>query len=71
MLSGFVFPLSSLPVALQWLSYLFPARYFMVICRTVFLKGGSLAILWPQIAALAVFATAIVVLAASLYRERA
>jgi ABC-2 type transport system permease protein len=71
MLSGFVFPLSSLPAALQWLSYLFPARYFMVICRTVFLKGGSLAILWPQIAALAIFATAIVVLAASLYRERA
>jgi ABC-2 type transport system permease protein len=71
MLSGFVFPLSSLPPFLQWLSYLFPARYFMVICRTVFLKGGSLAILWPQIAALAVFATVIVVLAASLYRERA
>jgi len=71
MLSGFVFPLSSLPAALQWLSYLFPARYFMTICRTVFLKGGSLAILWPQIAALAIFATAIVVLAASLYRERA
>ncbi|HEY5506023.1 MAG TPA: ABC transporter permease [Coriobacteriia bacterium] len=71
MLSGFVFPLSSLPPVLQWLSYLFPARYFMVICRTVFLKGGSVAILWPQIAALAVFATVIVVLAASLYRERA
>jgi ABC-2 type transport system permease protein len=71
MLSGFVFPLSSLPLALQWLSYLFPARYFMVITRTVFLKGGSLAVLWPQIAALAVFATVIVVLAASLYRERA
>jgi ABC-2 type transport system permease protein len=71
MLSGFVFPLSSLPPFLQWLSYLFPARYFMVICRTVFLKGGSLAVLWPQIAALVVFATVIVVLAASLYRERA
>jgi len=71
MLSGFVFPLSSMPVALQFFSYLFPARYFMVITRTVFLKGGSLAILWPQIAALALFATVIVVLAASLYRERA
>jgi ABC-2 type transport system permease protein len=71
MLSGFVFPLTSMPPALQFLSYLFPARYFMVITRTVFLKGGSLAILWPQIAALAVFATVIIVLAASLYRERA
>ena len=71
MLSGFVFPLTSMPPFLQFLSYLFPARYFMVVCRTVFLKGGSLAVLWPQIAALAVFATVIVVLAASLYRERA
>jgi len=71
MLSGFVFPISSMPIALQGLSYLFPARYFMVITRTVFLKGGSLAVLWPQLAALTVFATLIVVLAASMYRERA
>lgn len=71
MLSGFVFPLSSMPVALQAISYLFPARYFMVITRTIFLKGGGLDVLWPQFAALAVFATLIVILAASLYRERA
>jgi ABC-2 type transport system permease protein len=71
MLSGFVFPISSMPPVLQFLSYLFPARYFMVVCRTVFLKGGSLAVLWPQMAALAVFATLIVILAASMYRERA
>jgi ABC-2 type transport system permease protein len=71
MLSGFVFPLSSMPVALQAISYLFPARYFMVITRTIFLKGGGLDVLWPQVAALAVFATLIVILAASLYRERA
>jgi ABC-2 type transport system permease protein len=71
MLSGFVFPLSSMPVALQAISYLFPARYFMVIVRTIFLKGGGLDVLWPQVAALAVFATVIVILAASLYRERA
>ena len=71
MLSGFVFPIDSLPLALQGLSYLFPARYFMVITRTVFLKGGSLAVLWPQMAALTVFAIVIIVLSASLYRERA
>jgi ABC-2 type transport system permease protein len=71
MLSGFVFPLSSMPWALQALSYLYPARYFMVITRTVFLKGGSLGVLWPQLAALMIFATLIIVAAASLYRERA
>jgi ABC-2 type transport system permease protein len=71
MLSGFVFPISSLPVVLQGLSYLFPARYFMVITRTVFLKGGGMSVLWPQVLALAIFAVAITVLSASLYRERA
>jgi ABC-2 type transport system permease protein len=53
------------------LSYLYPARYFMVITRTVFLKGGSLGVLWPQLGALAVFATLIIIASASLYRERA
>jgi hypothetical protein len=43
----------------------------MVICRTVFLKGGSPSVLFPQVTALAIFAVVIVVLAASLYRERA
>jgi ABC-2 type transport system permease protein len=71
MLSGFVFPITSMPWVLQGLSYLFPARYFMVVTRTVFLKGGSLAVLWPQLAALAIFATVIIVVSASLYRERA
>jgi ABC-2 type transport system permease protein len=71
MLSGFIFPINNLPIALQVLSYVFPTRYFMVITRTIFLKGGSFAVLWPQFAALAVFAVAIIVLAAATYRERA
>ena len=71
LLSGFVFPLTSMPVVLQGLSYLYPARYFMTVTRTIFLKGGGLDVLWPQFAALAVFACVIVVLAAALYRDRA
>lgn len=71
MLSGYIFPLSSLPLVLQGLSYLYPARYFMVCTRTIFLKGGGISVLWPQIAALAIFAVLITVLAASIYRERA
>jgi hypothetical protein len=43
----------------------------MVITRTVFLKGGSFSVLWPQMAALATFAVVTIVLAASMYRERA
>lgn len=71
MLSGFIFPLSSMPLGLQAVSYIFPGRYFMVITRTVFLKGGGLEVLWPQMLALTVFAFVIIALAARLYRERA
>jgi ABC-2 type transport system permease protein len=71
MLSGFVFPLSSMPWFLQAVSYCFPGRYFMVITRTIFLKGGGMNVLWPQMLALTVFAVAIISLAASMYRERA
>jgi ABC-2 type transport system permease protein len=71
MLSGFVFPLSSMPWVLQAISYLFPARYFMVITRTIFLKGGGMSVLWPQMLALLVFAVVIISLSASLYQERA
>jgi ABC-2 type transport system permease protein len=70
MLSGFIFPISSLPVAMQVISYFFPGRYFMVITRTVFLKGSGMDVLWPQFGALTVFAVLIISLAASLYRER-
>jgi ABC-2 type transport system permease protein len=71
MLSGFVFPLSSMPPLLQLISYCFPGRYFMVITRTIFLKGGGMNVLWPQMLALTIFAVTIITLAASMYRERA
>jgi ABC-2 type transport system permease protein len=71
MLSGFVFPLSSIPPFLQWISYLFPARYFTVITRTIFLKGGGLDVLWPEILSLAIYGVVALVLSALLYRERA
>ncbi len=70
MLSGFVFPLANIPPVLQGISYLFPSRYMTVISRTVFLKGGGWDVLWPQIAALAVYAVAIITLSSLLYRER-
>jgi ABC-2 type transport system permease protein len=71
MLSGFVFPLSSMPLFLQAISYCFPGRYFMVITRTIFLKGGGMEVLWPQMLALTIFAVVITTLAARMYRERA
>jgi ABC-2 type transport system permease protein len=48
LLSGFIFPLASLPPVLRWLSYAVPARWFLVIVRGIMLKGAGLATLWQE-----------------------
>jgi ABC-2 type transport system permease protein len=70
MLSGFVFPLANIPFFLQWISYLFPARYMIVIVRTLFLKGGGWDVLWPQYAMLTAYAVIALVLASVSYRRK-
>ena len=54
LLSGLIFPIANMPLAVQWLTYLNPMRYFLVIIRDIFLKGVGADVLWPHIAALAV-----------------
>ncbi len=53
-LSGFSFPISSMPTFLQWLTYIDPLRYYEVVLRDSFLKGNGIAILWPQMLAMAI-----------------
>lgn len=48
LLSGFVFPIENMPSAIQWVTYLVPLRYFLVIVRGILLKGLGLADLWTQ-----------------------
>jgi ABC-2 type transport system permease protein len=48
LLSGFIFPLDSLPTVLRWLSYAVPARWFLTIVRGIMLKGAGLATLWQE-----------------------
>ena len=48
LLSGFIFPLDSLPRPLQLLSYLVPARWFLTIVRGIMIKGAGLATLWQE-----------------------
>ena len=52
MLSGFIFPINSMPRALQLVTYLVPARYFLVALRGIVLKGTALQDLLPQLGAL-------------------
>jgi ABC-2 type transport system permease protein len=53
-LSGFAFPLENMPQWLQYVTYINPLRYFIIVIRGVFLKGIGLQILWPEIVALAI-----------------
>ncbi|HUJ41557.1 MAG TPA: ABC transporter permease [Candidatus Acidoferrales bacterium] len=65
-LSGFGTPISSMPPDFQKLTYLDPLRYFMVVLRSVYLKGVGYEVLWPQVAAMAAFA--VVLLSISILR---
>jgi ABC-2 type transport system permease protein len=70
-LSGFIFPISSMPSALQLITYLVPARYFLVALRGIVLKGTPIWLLLPQIGALVLYAMAMLSFAAlRLARER-
>jgi ABC-2 type transport system permease protein len=62
-LSGFIFPISSMPQAIQFVTQVIPARYFIVALRAIVLKGADLASFWPDLAALAVFAAVMLSLA--------
>jgi len=71
LLSGFVFPIASMPTAIQIITGIVPARYFLVALRGVMLKGTGLHEFWPQLVALAVYAVVVLGLASvRLARER-
>ena len=55
MLSGFIFPISSMPAVLQAVTYAVPARYFLIALRGIVLKGAPLDVVWTDLAALAGF----------------
>jgi ABC-2 type transport system permease protein len=63
MLSGFVFPIASMPRALQLITYAVPARYFLVALRAIVLKGAGLSVYWMDLAALSAFAVVVLALA--------
>lgn len=65
-LSGFFYPITSMPVVFQWLTVVNPVRHFLTVVRTLFLRGDGFATLWVELAALAVIGA--VTMAAALWR---
>lgn len=59
-LSGFVFPIRNMPEAVQAVTYLVPARYFLVALRGIILKGAGVGAFWEQLIFLVVYAVAMI-----------
>lgn len=68
-LSGFSFPISAMPRAMRWFTYLDPLRFYLVIIRSSFLKGGDLGVMWSQIFALIVVATVLLTISVQRFRK--
>ena len=69
-LSGFLFPLEAMPVALRAVSYVVPLRYYLTIIRSVILKGVGLEALMPEVLALALIGLVLMGAAALRFRKR-
>ena len=69
-LSGFFFPLEAMPRILQWISYIMPLRYYLVIIRALLLKGVGIEMIQFEVFAMTLFAVFIMALAALRFRKR-
>lgn len=69
LLSGFMYPIQNMPVPVQYLTYLNPLRYYLVILRGIFLKGVGMRILWPDTVALLIFGVTILGLSSLRFRR--
>jgi ABC-2 type transport system permease protein len=69
-LSGMIFPIENMPLPLQAVSRLIPARYLVHGLRGILLKGNGLDVLWPDLLAMALFAVAILGLATARFKRR-
>ncbi|HYA44216.1 MAG TPA: ABC transporter permease, partial [Acidimicrobiales bacterium] len=63
LLSGFIFPLSSMAAGVRWISYILPLTYFVQVSRGAMLKGAPISSLWHPIGLLAVLGAAVLSLA--------
>jgi ABC-2 type transport system permease protein len=70
LMSGFMYPLSAMPAALQFVGNLFPVTYFIRISRSIFTKGVGLSFVWSDALVLAIYSLVVVVMAARSFKPR-
>jgi ABC-2 type transport system permease protein len=70
LLSGFIFPLRNMPIPIQVVSYIIPARYFLPVLRGIIVKGTGLVTYWREMLFLVVFAVAVISLSTARLRRQ-
>ncbi|MCL5772947.1 MAG: ABC transporter permease [Firmicutes bacterium] len=69
-LSGFMFPVENMPPLMQYLSYIIPLRYYLVIVRGIFLKGVGPSALWDNVIPLIIFGVVMITLSVLRFRKK-
>jgi ABC-2 type transport system permease protein len=70
LLSGFLYAIEQMPVVLQWITRILPARYYVSILKKIFLKGSPAALLYADLVPLAIFTLVLALLATHSFQKR-
>jgi ABC-2 type transport system permease protein len=70
LLSGFLFSIEQMPIVLQWITRIFPARYFVSVLKKIFLKGTPAPMLYAELIPLAVFTIVLATVATRSFHKR-
>jgi len=70
MLSGLIFPIANMPEFFQYLTYLNPLRYFVIVVQGIFLRGDGLGILWPQLVGMTILGLTLLALSVWRFQRR-
>ena len=70
LLSGFLYSIEQMPIVLQWITRILPARYYVSVLKKIFLKGTPTALLYTDLVPLAVFTLVLAVLATRAFHKR-
>ena len=70
LLSGFLYAIEQMPVVLQWITRVLPARYYVSVLKKIFLKGSPTALLYSDLVPLAIFTLVLALLATHSFQKR-
>jgi ABC-2 type transport system permease protein len=69
-LSGFVFPIESMPVVIQWFTNITPSKFYLIILKNIMSKGTGASVFWPDAIYLSIFAFIFLTLAVLINKKQ-